>query len=77
MLLGDAARKIARTMTPQEMTFGGIRNDVAVDPVTLLLGGLHLRLAASEEESRLTSTTKMRSFSRRPKEDTPSKNGGG
>ncbi len=69
MRLGGAAREMARMMTPQEMTLGGVRNDIAVDPVTLLLSGLHLRFAALEEESRLTSMTEMLSFSRRPNEN--------
>ena len=64
-----AAREMARMMTPQEMTFGGVRNDVAVELVTLLLSGLHLRFAALEEESLLTSMTEMLSFSRRPNEN--------
>ncbi len=49
MRLGGAAREMARMMTPQEMTLGGVRNDIAVDPVTLLLSGLHSRSAALEE----------------------------
>ncbi len=68
MRLGGAAREMARMMTPQEMTLGGVRNDVAVDPVTLLISGLHSRFAALEEESRLTSMTEMLGFSRRPNE---------
>ncbi len=68
MRVGGAAREMVRMMTPQEMTFGGVRNDVAVDPVTLLLSGLQSRSAALEKESRLTSMTEMLGFSRRPNE---------
>ncbi len=63
-----AAREMARMMTPQEMTLGGVRNDIAVVPVTLLPSGLHSRFAALEEESRLTSMTEMLGFYRRPSE---------
>ncbi len=66
MRLGGAAREMARMMTPQEMTLGGVRNDIAVDPVTLLLSGLHSHFAALEEECRLTSIIVMLGFSRRP-----------
>ena len=47
--LGRAAREMAQMMTPQEATLGGARNDIALDPVTLLLSGLHSRSAALEE----------------------------
>ena len=52
MRLRSPARELPGMMTPQEMTFGGFRNGVAVDPVTLLLSGLHSRFAALEEERR-------------------------
>ncbi len=68
MRLGGAAREMARMMTPQEMAFGGVRNGVAVDPVTYLLAALHARFASLEEESRLTSMTEMLAFTRRPGE---------
>ncbi len=68
MRLGGAAREMARLMTPQEMAYGGIRNGVAVDPVTYLLGSLHARFAALEEESRLTCMTEMLAFNRMPSE---------
>ncbi len=66
--LGGAAREMARMMTPQEMAVGGMRNGVAVDPVTYLLGALHSRFAALEEESRLTSMTEMLAFTKKPGE---------
>eukprot|EP00974_Lingulodinium_polyedra_P026938 2597593-Lingulodinium_polyedra.AAC.1 len=45
---------------------GGLLNGVQVDPVTLLLGTLHARFSALEEESRLTCTLELLVFSRRP-----------
>jgi hypothetical protein len=68
MRLGGAAREMARMVTPQEMAMGGLINGVAVDPVTYLLGSLHARFAALEEESRLTSMTEMFAFTQRPGE---------
>jgi len=68
MRLGGAAREMARMITPQEMAMGGMVNGIAVDPVTYLLGSLHARFAALEEESRLTSMTEMLAFARRPGE---------
>ena len=68
MRLGGAAREMARMVTPQEMVTGGVMNGVAVDPVTYLLGSLHARFAALEEESRLSSMTEMLAFARRPGE---------
>ena len=68
MRLGGAAREMARMVTPQEMTTGGVVNGVAVDPVTYLLGSLHARFADLEEESRLASMTEMLAFTRLPGE---------
>ena len=53
-------------ITPQEMSNGGIRNGVQLDPATYLLGALQIRFAALEEESRLTSMTEFLAFSRKP-----------
>ena len=66
MRLGGGAREMARMITPQEMMNGGILNGVAVDPVTYLLGSLHAKFSALEEESRLTAMTEMLAFARRP-----------
>ena len=68
MRLGGAAREMARMMTPQEMMNRGLQNGVQVDPVTYLLGALHARFPALEEESRLTNTTEMLAFARLPGE---------
>ena len=59
---------MARMITPQEMMNGGILNGVAVDAVTYLLGSLHAKFSALEEESRLTAMTDMLAFARRPSE---------
>jgi len=69
MRLGGAAREMARQITPQEMMQGGVQNGVLVDPVTYLLGALHARFSALEEESRLTCMTEMLAFARRPGEN--------
>ncbi len=68
MRLAGSAREMARMITPQEMMFGGVRNGVAMDPVTYMLGALQTRFAALEEETRLTSMTEMLAFTRRPGE---------
>ena len=70
MRLGGAAREMSRMLSPQEMTHGGTLEPGGdrVDPVTYLLGSLHSRFSALEEESRLTSMTEMLAFSRRPGE---------
>ena len=68
MRLGGAAREMARMITPQELTVGGIRNGVQMDPVTYLLAGIHARFAALEEESRLSCMTEMLAFQRKPHE---------
>ena len=65
MRLGGSAREMARMITPQEMMNGGMLNGAMVDPVTYLLGALHARFSALEEESRLTAMTEMLAFSRR------------
>ena len=59
---------MGRMTSPQETMFGGVRNGVALDPVTYLLGALHAGFAVLDEEARLTSMTEMLAFSRRPGE---------
>ena len=68
MRLGGSAREMARVVTLQEMMSGGVLNGNMVDPVTFLLGALHARFSALEEESRLTAMTEMLAFSRRHNE---------
>ena len=68
MRLGGAAKDQGRMMSPQEMMYGGILNGQQVDPVTYLLGGLHAKFSALEEESRLTAMTEMLAFARKPGE---------
>ena len=65
MRLGGGAREMARMLTPPEMMNGGMLNGVQVDLVTYLLGTLHARFSALEEESRLTAMTEMLAFQRR------------
>ena len=68
MRLGGAAREMARMISPQEMMHGGQVNGQALGPVEYLLGSLHGRFSALEEESRLTSMTEMLAFTRKPGE---------
>ena len=68
MQLGGSAKEQGRMMSPQEIMHGGILNGVQVDPVTYLLGGLHAKFSALEEESRLTAMTEMLAFARKPGE---------
>eukprot|EP00974_Lingulodinium_polyedra_P129193 11209158-Lingulodinium_polyedra.AAC.1 len=69
MRLGGAAREMARMISPQEMMNGGLMNGVQVDPVKYLLGSLHARFSALEEESRLACVLELLAFSRRPGEN--------
>ena len=66
--LEGAARELARTLTPQEITQGGMINGVMVDPVSYIVYGLHARFAQLGEESRLVAMTEMLSFARGPRE---------
>ena len=68
MRLGGSAREMARMITPQEMMNGGMLNGVMVDAVTYLLGSLHAKFSALEEESRLSAMTEMLAFARKPGE---------
>ena len=69
--LGGAARDLARMLTPQEIMHGGQLQPggPVVDPVTYLLGSLHTRFSALEEESRMTTMTEFLAFARLPSED--------
>ena len=44
MRLGRSPRETGRMISPQEMMFGGVRNGIALDPVTYLLGALQILL---------------------------------
>ena len=59
--LGGAAKELARTINLQEMVFGGMRNGHMLDPVTYLIGVLHNRLRALDEEARWQSMTERSS----------------
>ena len=50
---------MARMGSPQEMLQGGVLNGNPVDPVNYLLGNIHARFSALEEESRLNAMTQM------------------
>ena len=50
------------------MINGGVLNGALRDPVTFLLGSLHAKFSALEEESRLSAMTEMLAFARRPSE---------
>eukprot|EP00974_Lingulodinium_polyedra_P026796 2583573-Lingulodinium_polyedra.AAC.1 len=66
MRSGGVAREFARVITPVELMNGGMVNGAQVDPFIYVLGNLHFRFSALEEESRLISMTEMLAFSRRP-----------
>ena len=65
MRLGGQARELARTISPQEIVAGGMRDGQLLAPVTYLLGALQSRFANLEEETRLQSMTEMLAFARR------------
>ena len=71
MRLGGSAREMARMISPQELYHGGALEPGGeiVDPVTYLLGSLHARFSALEEESSLTAMTEMLAFARKPGEN--------
>ena len=71
MRLDGSAREMAHMITPQEMYHGGSfePGGEIVDPVTYLLGSLHARFSALEEESSITAMTEMLAFARRPGEN--------
>ena len=58
-------------LTPQEIMHGGqlVAGGPQVDPVSYLLGSLHKRFSALEEESRMTTMTEFLAFARLPHED--------
>jgi hypothetical protein len=67
--LQGAAKELARTLTPQEITTGGVVNGVQLDPVSYIVLGLHARFAQLGEETRLVAMTEMLSFHRKPNEN--------
>eukprot|EP00974_Lingulodinium_polyedra_P066104 6395472-Lingulodinium_polyedra.AAC.1 len=66
MRVGGVAREFARVIAPAELTNGGMLNGAQVEPVTYVLGNLHFRFGALEDESHFTSMTEVPAFSRRP-----------
>ena len=63
--LGGPARKLARTLTPDEVYNGGVVNGQRLDPVSFLLHGLSARFAPLDEENRLRAAQDLLSFARR------------
>ena len=65
--LGGAAKALARNMTYQDMTQGGVIAGQQQDPVTFLLTHLAQNFAPLGEESRLRYVSDLMNFDRKPK----------
>jgi hypothetical protein len=66
--LGGAARDLARNLTYQEITQGGMIGGQQVDPVTFLLTHLATSFAPLGEEARLAAISELMQFHRQPGE---------
>ena len=66
--LGGAARTLARNMTFNDMTQGGVVGGQQQDPVTFLLTHLAQNFAPLGEESRLRYVNDLMNFDRKPNE---------
>ena len=66
--LGGAARELARNLTYQQITQGGVVGGQAVDSVTYLLANLAQNFAPLGEEQRLQAMTELMTFNRVPGE---------
>ena len=66
--LGGAARELARGMSYQDITQGGMINGQPVDPVTFLLTHLAQQFAPLGEEARLRAISELMQFHRNPGE---------
>eukprot|EP00969_Alexandrium_andersonii_P269767 11923750-Alexandrium_andersonii.AAC.1 len=62
--LGGPAREMCRTITPQELTNGGVFNGVQYDPVSYVVAGLQHRFAQLDDETRLAAATQLQAFAR-------------
>jgi len=62
--LEGSARELARNLSYQNLTQGGLVNGQQVDPVTFLLSHLAQHFAPLGEESRLTALTELMNFHR-------------
>ena len=66
--LGGTAREFARTITPYEMSQGGVINGVQLDPLTYIVERLRERFAPLDTETRMNAMTELIAFQRRPNE---------
>jgi len=66
--LRGTARDLARTLSPNELTNGGVIAGQRLDPVSYIVAGLHMHYAAYDEELRISAMTDMLNFNRRPNE---------
>ena len=66
--LTGAARDAARTLTRDELMYGGVINGEQLDPVGYLLKGLEQRFGQLDDEQRLAAMTEFQAFARYPNE---------
>ena len=66
--LTGAARDAARTLTRNELLYGGVINGEQLDPVGYLLKGLEERFGQLDDEQRLAAMTEFQAFARYPGE---------
>ena len=66
--LGGAARDVARTITPQEILFGGTLYGQQVDGVTLIYDALATRFGPMAEDTRFHALHEFEQFRREPHE---------
>ena len=62
--LDGTARRMARTLTPIEITQGAMVNGIQLGPVAYLLHGLQRRYAPLDEEARLAAMLELSNFRR-------------
>eukprot|EP00969_Alexandrium_andersonii_P336073 14854626-Alexandrium_andersonii.AAC.1 len=55
---------MCRTITPQELTNGGVFSGVAYDPVSYIAAGLQHRFAQLDDETCLAAATQLQAFAR-------------
>ena len=62
--VGGAAREQLRSLTPQELTNGGVMYGQQLEPVTYIVAGLQARFAQLGDEGRLAAMTQLLAFQR-------------
>ena len=62
--LGVAARELARSIIPEEISNGGMVNRVQLDPAACTDAGLQAMFATLDDESRPAATTQLMAFQR-------------